>query len=74
MTATGRIEIGERARVEGDLNAPAVSIAQGAFVVGKVDMRRAEAAARVAKYRIERSDAKGTDKSAPGAATQIEPA
>jgi cytoskeletal protein CcmA (bactofilin family) len=68
VTATGLIEIGERARVEADLNAPAVSIAQGAFVVGKVDMRRADAAARVAKYRIERADTKDGDKSAAGAA------
>jgi cytoskeletal protein CcmA (bactofilin family) len=54
ITATGLIDVAERARVEADLSAPSVAIAQGAFVVGKVDMRRADAAARVARYRLER--------------------
>jgi cytoskeletal protein CcmA (bactofilin family) len=55
VTATGLIDIGQGARVEADLTAPSVAIAEGAFVVGKIDMRRADAAARVARYRIERA-------------------
>jgi cytoskeletal protein CcmA (bactofilin family) len=63
VTATGLIEIAEHARVEADLNAPSIAIAQGAFVVGKVDMRRTEAAARVAKYRIDKgAEARGTER------------
>lgn len=54
VTATNLVEIGNAAKVEADVNAPAVSIAQGAFVVGKIDMRRADAAARVARYRLDR--------------------
>lgn len=55
VTATNLVEVNEHAKVEADINAPAISIAQGAFVVGKIDMRRAEAAARVARYRIDRA-------------------
>jgi cytoskeletal protein CcmA (bactofilin family) len=55
VTATGLIEIGQGARVEADLTAPSIAIAEGAFVVGKIDMRRADAAARVARYRLERA-------------------
>jgi cytoskeletal protein CcmA (bactofilin family) len=54
VTATSVVEITDRARVEADLNAPSVSIAEGAFIVGKIDMRRTDAAARVARYRLER--------------------
>jgi cytoskeletal protein CcmA (bactofilin family) len=60
VTATGLIEVAQGARVEGDLTAPAVAIAEGAFVVGKIDMRRAEAAARVARYRAERPEGRTT--------------
>lgn len=55
VAATALIEIGRAARVEADLAAPTVSIEEGAFVVGRIDMRRAEAAARVARYRLERT-------------------
>jgi len=65
VTATGLIEVAERARVEANLNAPSVAIAEGAFLVGKVDMRRADAAARVARYRIERAgEARASERSA----------
>jgi cytoskeletal protein CcmA (bactofilin family) len=60
VTATGSIEVAERARVEADLNAPSIAIALGAFVVGKLDMRRADAAARVARYRIDRAGTRST--------------
>ncbi len=55
VAATALIEIGRGAHVEADLAAPAVSIEEGAFVVGRIDMRRADAAARVARYRLERT-------------------
>ena len=55
VAATALIEVGRGARVEADLAAPAVSIEEGAFVVGRIDMRRAEAAARVARYRLDRN-------------------
>ena len=35
VTATGLIDIAESARVEADMNAPSVAIAQGAYVVGR---------------------------------------
>jgi cytoskeletal protein CcmA (bactofilin family) len=54
VTASALIDVAERARVEADLCSPAVAIAQGAFLVGKVDMRHADAASRVARYRAER--------------------
>lgn len=55
VAATGLIDVSPGARVEADLIAPAIAIAEGAFMVGKIDMRRAEAAARVARYRAERN-------------------
>jgi cytoskeletal protein CcmA (bactofilin family) len=55
VTATGLIEIGSAARIEADLSAPSIAIAHGASVNGKIDMRRVEAATRVARYRLERS-------------------
>jgi cytoskeletal protein CcmA (bactofilin family) len=55
LTATGLIEIGEGAKVDADLSAPSIAIAHGAQVNGKIDMRRTEAAARVARYRLERT-------------------
>jgi cytoskeletal protein CcmA (bactofilin family) len=61
VAATGLIEVSPGARVEADLIAPAIAVAEGAFMVGKIDMRRAEAAARVARYRAER----GTEGRAP---------
>jgi cytoskeletal protein CcmA (bactofilin family) len=64
VAATGIIEVSQGARVEADLIAPAVAIAEGAFMVGKIDMRRAEAAARVARYRAERGNETRTAPSA----------
>lgn len=55
ITATHLIEVSEGAHVEGDLNAPSIAIAQGAFITGRIDMRRADAAARVARYRLEKT-------------------
>ena len=42
ISATEKIEIGEKASVEGDLTAPRVGIADGAHFKGQIDMRRAE--------------------------------
>jgi cytoskeletal protein CcmA (bactofilin family) len=55
VNATGLIEAAEGSRIEADLIAPAIAIAEGAFIVGRLDMRRAGAAARVARYRYRQS-------------------
>lgn len=65
VAATTLIEVARGARVEADLAAPAVSIEEGAFVVGRIDMRRAEAAARVARYRLDRAGEARTAEAPP---------
>jgi len=54
VTASESIELVDGATVEGDLTAPRVGIELGATFQGKVEMRRADAAVRVARYRLER--------------------
>jgi len=54
LTATERVEVAAGARVEADITAPSVVVVEGAWVVGRIDMARAEAAARVAQYRLQR--------------------
>jgi len=54
VTASEWIEVLETATVDGDLTAPKVAIELGASFQGRVEMTRAEAAVRVARYRIER--------------------
>lgn len=54
LTAIERIEVLATGRVEGDLTAPQIGIELGAQVSGKLDMRRTDAAIRVARYRRER--------------------
>jgi len=54
LTAIERIEVLATGRVEGDLTAPQIGIELGARVSGKLDMRRTDAAIRVARYRRER--------------------
>lgn len=54
VTASERIEIHPEATVEADLTAPRVALHDGAFFRGKVEMKRAEAAVRVARYRLEK--------------------
>lgn len=54
LTATERVEVAAGARVEADITAPGVVLAEGAWIVGRIDMARAEAAARVAQYRLQR--------------------
>ncbi len=44
-TGTEKVEVGVSGHVEGDVRAPAVQFAEGAFFEGNVEMRRAEAGA-----------------------------
>lgn len=53
-TASDRIEIMPEATVEAGLTAPRIALHEGAFYKGKVEMKRAEAAVRVARYRLEK--------------------
>lgn len=70
VIATGSIEVAAGAKVEADLTAPVVAVEEGAWVTGRIDMRRAEAAARVARYRADRA----TEAAAPPARTGTAPA
>jgi len=54
VTASESIELMDGSTVEGDLTAPRVGIELGATFQGKVEMRRSDAAVRVARYRLER--------------------
>jgi cytoskeletal protein CcmA (bactofilin family) len=54
LTAIERIEVLATGRVEGDLTAPQIGVELGAQVSGRLDMRRTDAAIRVARYRRER--------------------
>jgi cytoskeletal protein CcmA (bactofilin family) len=54
ITASERIEIMPEATVEASLTAPRLALHEGAFYRGKVEMKRAEAAVRVARYRLEK--------------------
>ena len=53
ITASERIEIEAGATVEGEIIAPRVVLIEGAYFKGRVDPNRADAAVRVAQYRIE---------------------
>lgn len=44
-TGTEKVEVGAAGHVEGDVRAPAVQFAEGAFFEGNVEMRRAKAGA-----------------------------
>ena len=54
MTATTRIQVIERGRVEGEITSPRLVVEDGAIVCAKVDTRRTEPAVRVAQYRLEK--------------------
>ena len=45
VTGTEKVEVGTAGHVEGDVRAPAVQFAEGAFFEGNVEMRRGKAAA-----------------------------
>jgi cytoskeletal protein CcmA (bactofilin family) len=51
ITATERIEIGSKARVEGSLSADRVVLWDGARFDGGIDMRQRTIAAKMAQYR-----------------------
>jgi cytoskeletal protein CcmA (bactofilin family) len=52
VTALEIIDIREQARVSGEIAAPAVALADGARVTGRVETKRVDAAAHVARYRM----------------------
>ena len=54
VTASDRIELQPGAQVEGDLVAPTLIVDEGAKLTGRVDMKRSEAAIRVARYRLDK--------------------
>lgn len=56
ITAVEIVDIRERARVTADIVTPGVIVADGASVHGRVETKRADAAVRVARYRMERRE------------------
>jgi cytoskeletal protein CcmA (bactofilin family) len=54
LVATEMIDMRESARVEGVLACPRVAMTEGAWFNGTIDPKRADAAARVARYRADR--------------------
>ena len=59
ISASERIELGVTARVEGNLSANRVVIADGARFNGGIDMDRRTIASKVAQFRAEREQAAG---------------
>jgi cytoskeletal protein CcmA (bactofilin family) len=57
VTATEIIEIRAGAQVSGELAAPAVVLADGARVQGRIDTKRVDAAVHVARYRMRNASA-----------------
>ena len=57
ITATERIELGSKCRVEGSLSANAVVMWDGARFDGGIDMRQRTIAAKMAHYRAENGTA-----------------
>ena len=53
ITASEWIEIEAGATVEGEIVAPRVTLVDGAYFKGRIDPKRADAAVRVAQYRLE---------------------
>jgi cytoskeletal protein CcmA (bactofilin family) len=54
ITASELVEILPGASVTGDVTAPRIYLDEEATLVGRIDMRRADAAVRVARYRLDR--------------------
>jgi cytoskeletal protein CcmA (bactofilin family) len=59
ITASELVEILPGASVTGDVAAPRVYLDENAALSGRIDMRRADAAVRVARYRLERQGESG---------------
>jgi cytoskeletal protein CcmA (bactofilin family) len=57
ITATERIELGSKSRVEGSLSADTVVMWDGARFDGGIDMRQRTIAARMAQYRADNGTA-----------------
>jgi cytoskeletal protein CcmA (bactofilin family) len=55
LRASSSVEIWDSASVEGQVVAPRISVAEGAQVKAMFDTKSADAALRVAKYRIEKA-------------------
>lgn len=55
ITATEIIDVRASANVTGELAAPAVVLADGARLQGRVDTKRVDAAVHVARYRMTRN-------------------
>jgi cytoskeletal protein CcmA (bactofilin family) len=55
ITATEIVDIREGARISGELAAPAVLLAEGAHVNGRIETKRVDAAVHVARYRMARN-------------------
>jgi len=53
LTAVEIADVRERASVDGDVTTPSLLLAEGARFNGRVEMKRADAAVRVARYRME---------------------
>jgi cytoskeletal protein CcmA (bactofilin family) len=56
FTASDKVEIEATARVEGRIVAPRVVLAEGATFNGRVEPHKADAAVRVAQYRMAQDD------------------
>lgn len=56
ITAVEIVDIRATAHVTGEIVTPGVIVAEGAFVRGRIETKRSDAAVRVARYRMERRD------------------
>lgn len=56
ITAVEIVDIRATAQVTGEIVTPGVIVAEGAFVRGRIETKRSDAAVRVARYRMERRD------------------
>lgn len=56
ITATEIVEIRATATVSATVTAPSLIVEDGAVVHGDIEMKRADAAARVARYRMEKRE------------------
>jgi len=57
ITASELVEVLPGASVEGDITAPRIHLDEGATFRGRIEMKRVDAAVRVARYRLERKAA-----------------
>lgn len=55
ITATEIVDVRDSARVNGELAAPSVKLAEGARVNGRIETKKVDAAVHVARYRMARN-------------------